>query len=65
MDILAAPESKIKRRPSESEALGSGPVYETPRHITDIKDCFFYHTIDLPVFGVQESRFFSKPNSAS
>jgi hypothetical protein len=27
-------------------------VYATPRIVTDLRDCYFYHTIDLPGYGL-------------
>lgn len=32
-------------------------VYASPREIADIKDCYFYHTIDLPVLGTVEGNW--------
>jgi hypothetical protein len=29
-------------------------IYATPRAVTDIGDCFFYHTMDLPGYGTVE-----------
>ena len=28
------------------------PLYASPRVITDLSDCYFYHTMDLPEFGL-------------
>ncbi|HYH58032.1 MAG TPA: hypothetical protein VD790_02265 [Thermoleophilaceae bacterium] len=28
-------------------------LYETPRHVTDVAECRFYHAMDLPVSGFQ------------
>ena len=27
-------------------------IYATPKVVTDLKDCFFYHTMDLPEYGL-------------
>lgn len=27
------------------------PLFATPRHVSDIADCYFYHTMDLPGYG--------------
>ena len=32
-------------------------VYASPREIGDIKDSYFYHTIDLPVLGTVEGNW--------
>ena len=32
-------------------------MYAEPQVITDTQDCTFYHTVDLPEFGVQEGQW--------
>lgn len=32
----------------------SSSIYAPPRHVTDPKDCYFYHTFDLPGVGLIE-----------
>lgn len=32
-------------------------IYAEPRVVTDLKGCWFYHTIDVPGFGVQEGEW--------
>lgn len=34
------------------QAKGNKAVYAQPRHIENIDDCYFYHTIDLPKLGL-------------
>ncbi|MFN2499235.1 MAG: class I SAM-dependent methyltransferase [Pyrinomonadaceae bacterium] len=35
-----------------SELADMKPLFASPRVITDLKDCYFYHTMDLPEFGL-------------
>jgi SAM-dependent methyltransferase len=35
----------------------SNGLYESPRFVADTKDCFFYHTIELPEFGLQKGEW--------
>ncbi|HBB87949.1 MAG TPA: hypothetical protein DC047_10070 [Blastocatellia bacterium] len=37
----------VMNEPSETNSL-----YATPRVITELQDCYFYHTMDLPGFGL-------------
>lgn len=32
-------------------------VYAKPQVVTDVADCFFYHTVDVPGFGIQEGQW--------
>ncbi|MBA4417151.1 MAG: hypothetical protein C0392_04475 [Syntrophus sp. (in: bacteria)] len=32
-------------------------LYEKPRNVTDINDCIFYHTMDIPEYGYVEGEF--------
>lgn len=34
------------------EAAGRGVLFEQPRHIDKLEDCYFYHTMDVPGFGL-------------
>ncbi|MCD4779213.1 MAG: hypothetical protein K8S27_01500, partial [Candidatus Omnitrophica bacterium] len=33
------------------------PIYAEPRVVTDLKDCTFYHTMDIPGYGIVEGEF--------
>lgn len=35
-------------------AMAKQDIYATPRNVTDIGDCYFYHTMDLPEYGTVE-----------
>lgn len=35
--------------------------YARERHIVDVSDCYFYHTIDLPVLGLQRGEWDLRP----
>jgi SAM-dependent methyltransferase len=35
-----------------SEAMNPNTVLAAPRFVDDLKDCYFYHTMELPGFGV-------------
>jgi hypothetical protein len=35
----------------EKPATATGTIYAQPRVVTDVNDCFFYHTIDIPGHG--------------
>lgn len=37
-------------------------IYATPRVISDLKDCFFYHTMTLPGIGTVEGNWNLNPN---
>ncbi|MFC1878504.1 class I SAM-dependent methyltransferase [Chloroflexota bacterium] len=37
--------------------MKSSEIYAAPRVVSDIEDCFFYHTIDLPEYGTQQGLF--------
>jgi hypothetical protein len=37
--------------------MKSSAIFAAPRLITDLEDCFFYHTIDLPEYGTQRGLF--------
>src|SRR5437899_12127744 len=32
-------------------------VYAVPRLVSDVKDCYFYHTIEVPGFGLIEGEW--------
>ena len=32
-------------------------IYATPKVVTDLKDCFFYHTMDLPEYGLVQGHW--------
>jgi SAM-dependent methyltransferase len=32
-------------------------IYAQPRHVEDLSECYFYHTIDLPGYGVQHGEW--------
>ena len=34
------------------EAAGRGVLFEQPRYIDKLEDCYFYHTMDVPGFGL-------------
>ncbi len=38
-------------RPEETSYSTQPAVYTRPRMVNDIKDCYFYHTMDLPGLG--------------
>lgn len=40
---------------SPTEPLAS--VYATPKHVTDLKDCYFYHTMEIPGHGVVQGEW--------
>lgn len=42
---------------AENAEDGCSDVYAAPRTVTDIDECFFYHTMDLPQHGVVEGLF--------
>jgi hypothetical protein len=42
--------------PSQTEA-SLVPVYASPRNVTQLSDCYFYHTMDLPGFGLVEGEW--------
>lgn len=54
MDAVVQSEKEVIRRPSDRQMADEGPLYAKPRHVKDIANCFFYHTVELPAFGTQE-----------
>jgi len=44
----------MKRSSWPSERPLPEGIYAEPRHVDDPADCFFYHTLDLPHFGLQQ-----------
>lgn len=38
-------------------------LYEEPREVTDLEDCYFYHTIDLPGYGTIKGDWDLRPNT--
>jgi hypothetical protein len=52
--VAFADGSEEKVRLMESESQG---IYVTPRIVTDISQCYFYHTIDLPEIGTIEGNW--------
>jgi hypothetical protein len=51
----------MREEESGSGASGGGAPadspYATPRVVTDLSDCFFYHTVELPEYGVIEGEW--------
>ena len=39
--------TKPSAKPGTDQPLPMKNVYASPREIEDIKDCYFYHTMDL------------------
>jgi len=37
--------------------MGSKSIYATPRAVTNIKECYFYHTMDVPGYGCIEGEW--------
>lgn len=37
--------------------LGKQSIYASPLVVTDINDCFFYHTMEVPGFGLREGQW--------
>jgi hypothetical protein len=37
-------------------------IYTEPRSVSDLKDCYFYHTMDLPGIGKIEGNWDLRPN---
>ena len=37
--------------------MASNSVFESPRVVTDIKECYFYHTMDIPGHGLVEGEW--------
>jgi hypothetical protein len=37
--------------------MDTNNIYARPREVTDIDECYFYHTIDLPGFGTMEGNW--------
>lgn len=37
--------------------MNTPEIYETPRTVTDLADCYFYHTIDIPGYGRVEGEW--------
>lgn len=42
--------------------MSTRDIYTTPREITDINDCFFYHTMDIPGYGHVEGQWDLRDN---
>lgn len=42
-------------RPMQRESKDR--LYAEPRHVTDLESCYFYHTVDLPDYGVQQGEW--------
>ncbi len=40
----------------------AGDIYAAPRTVKDLKDCFFYHTMDVPGYGCIEGEWDLRPN---
>lgn len=41
----------------EDNAGSPGAIYESPRRITDVSECAFYHTMEVPGHGVVEGQW--------
>ncbi len=41
----------------EEEGISNENVYATPRQITNLEQCFFYHTMDIPGYGHVEGEW--------
>lgn len=39
------------------EAVPADSLYATPRLVTDLNECYFYHTVDLPGYGLIEGEW--------
>jgi hypothetical protein len=39
------------------EKLSDEKIYANPVNVTNVEDCFFYHTIDIPGYGVREGQW--------
>lgn len=39
------------------DAAPADPLYATPRVVTDLSDCYFYHTVELPGYGFVEGEW--------
>ena len=37
-------------------------IYTEPRSVSDLKECYFYHTMDLPGIGKIEGNWDLRPN---
>jgi SAM-dependent methyltransferase len=44
-------------RKTPRELPASGVVFEKPRLIRSLDDCYFYHTTELPEFGIQQGHW--------
>jgi hypothetical protein len=41
----------------KEKRLSDNSIHATPRLITDINECGFYHTMDIPGYGVVKGLF--------
>lgn len=41
--------------------MATRDIYATPRKVTDVGDCFFYHTMDIPGYGCVEGEWDLRP----
>lgn len=51
------PKSDAVRPETEPEDLAAGGVYAPPRTVTDLAECDFYHTMEIPGYGLVEGQW--------